>query len=739
MMAEAPGRSERTARSVAAPFTSLLESLPCAATLRGVPRAASRKVSNSLDGVFRPRSVAVIGASRRPGAIGHQVVQNVLTSGFNGPLYPVNAHADVVLSMPTWPSVGKIPGPVDLAVICVPAEHVLDVSKQCAKKGVKGLVVITSGFKEIGGDGARREAALVALAREHGMRIIGPNCMGVINTEPGVSLNASFAATRVPAGKVAMVSQSGALGESILADAAAAGLGVSMFASVGNRADVTAADLIEYWEHDDHVQVILLYVESLGDPAKFVQVARRVSRKKPILAVKSGRSAAGAAAAGSHTGSVAGADVAADTLFQQCGVLRVESFRQMFALAATLLHQPLPSGDRIGLVTNAGGPAILATDALDGAGLKIAELSKRTMAALAKVVPPEASTRNPVDLIASADADRYRKALRIVMRDPNVDGLLVLFVSPIMIDSVAVAEAIVEETRGDKPVLACLMGRERGSEAQELLRKNGIPVFRYPEDAARVMQKVVRRATLIAREHGPTPRFKVKRAAVERIFANAKAGWLPSADAERVLTAFGVAFAPSERVRTPGDAVAAAHRLGYPVVLKAEAAGLIHKSEHRAVVTGLDDGDAVYAAAEDLRQRLSKQFHKLVLHVQAKAPGHREVLVGATRDPRYGPLLAAGLGGTYVEVLRDVAVRIAPIDANDPADMFASLKGAKLFGAYRGEPPADVDVACDALLRIQQLMLDFPRVAEVEINPFILAAPGASSLAVDARLRLLDA
>ncbi|MBK8974717.1 MAG: acetate--CoA ligase family protein [Planctomycetes bacterium] len=680
--------------------------------------------------------MAVVGASRRPGAIGRQVVANLVESGFQGPVYPVNSKSDVVLSMPTYPTVSKIPGPVDLAVLCVPAPEVVKVARECGKKGVKGLVVITAGFKEIGGEGERREAELREVARHYGMRIVGPNCMGVINTEPDVCLDASFAATRTPAGAVAMVSQSGALGEAILADASAAGLGVSMFASVGNRADVTAADLIEYWADIDSVRIVLLYVESLGDPAKFVEVARRVGRTKPILAVKSGRSAAGAAAAGSHTGSVAGADVAADTLFQQCGVLRVESFREMFALAAALLHQRLPQGPRIAVVTNAGGPGILATDALDGAGLEVPELTPRTKAALVRALPVEASVRNPVDLIASADAERYRRALRLVVRDPNVDALIVLFVSPIMIDAEAVAAAIVEEAATDKPLLVCLMGRQRGREAQELLRRSGVPVFRYPEDAARTMRSLCRRARMLERESKPLPRLRVDRDAAAAVLDRAAPGWLAVEDAEAVLAAYGVPFAPSRRVTTPGDAVGASHELGFPVVLKAEARSLVHKSELHAVVNGLRNGDEVYRAAEDLRRRLARRFRGLRLLVQKRAPGHREILIGMTRDPRYGPLFAVGLGGTHVEVLRDVAFRIAPLDGGDPAEMFAQLKGAPLLGRFRGDPPADVALACEIVLRLQRLVLDFPLIEEVEINPFILAEPGGESLAVDARLRL---
>ena len=693
--------------------------------------------TRGLDGVFRPRSVAVIGASRRVGSIGRQVVSNLIGGGFQGPVYPVNPKAEVVLSIPAYKSVRAIKGPVDLAVLVVPPDAVLEVAEQCGRKGVKGLVVITAGFREIGDVGVEREERLQAIARRYRMRVVGPNCMGVINTEPAYSCNASFSATPPLPGSVAMVSQSGALGEAILADAAQVGLGVSMFASVGNRADVTAADLVRYWGDEPSVKVVLLYLETVGEPHDFLQVAREVARKKPIIAVKSGRSDAGAAAASSHTGSIAGADVAADTLLQQCGVLRVDNFRDMFSLARALLTQPTPPGDRIAVVTNAGGPGILATDAIDGLGMSMAPLSPTCQRRLRKVLPVEASVHNPVDLIASADARRYRDALKVVARDGQVDGLVVLFVSPIMIDAAAVAQAIVDETRGlEKPVLACVMGRQRSDEAHQILQDAGIPVFRYPEDAATTLHLMCRRSRWLARRPVALPKFRVQRARVQKLLDGVRSEWVPAAVTEEVLQAYGIPFADSLRVDNPGDAVAAAHELGYPVVIKAEADGLVHKSEFRAVRTGLRDGDEAFAAATELQRRLGKRFADVRLQVQAQAEGHREVLLGMTRDERYGPLFAAGLGGVQVELMRNVAVRVGPIDGRDPEEMFAGLKGAALLGRFRGAPAVDIAAAYDALLRLQRLATDFPRILEIEVNPFILAKKGVNSVAVDGRMRV---
>ncbi|MBX3463579.1 MAG: acetate--CoA ligase family protein [Planctomycetes bacterium] len=693
--------------------------------------------TRGLDGIFRPRSVAVVGASRREGSIGRQVVANLIAGGFQGPVYPVNSRAEVVLSIPAFSRVRRIPGPVDLAVIVVPPDAALKVAEECGRKGVKGLVVITAGFREIGGIGIEREERLRAIADRYGMRVIGPNCMGIVNTDPAYACNASFSATPPPIGSVAMVSQSGALGEAILADAAQAGIGVAMFASVGNRVDVTAADLVAYWGADDHVRVILLYLESVGEPQEFLQVAREVARRKPIIAVKSGRSDAGAQAASSHTGSIAGADVAADTLLQQCGVLRVDNFRDMFTLAQALLHQAPPRGRRMAVVTNAGGPGILATDALVSLGLEMAAIGPTTARRLRRVLPAEASVHNPIDLIASADAARYRAALRVVAQDPGIDGLVVLFVSPIMIDAAAVAQAIVDETRRlQKPVLACVMGRQRGDEAQAILQRAGIPVFRYPEDAAVTLRLMARRWRWLQRRPAKTPKYRVDKAAAARLLRAHRGSWLPGSVAEAVLQAYGVPFAPSRRVRDAGDAVVAAHKVGFPVVLKAEAADLLHKSEHRAVRTGLRTGDEVLAAAQELMARLRPEFPDVALQVQRHAEGHREVLVGMTRDARYGPLFAAGLGGVQVELLRDVVIRIGPLDGRDPQEMFAGLKGAALLGPFRGSPAADVGAACELLLRLQQLAADFPHIQEVEVNPFILAGRGGGSVAVDARLRV---
>jgi acetyl coenzyme A synthetase (ADP forming)-like protein len=719
-------------------------------TKRGATKRSGKKpggrspaeAAQALDGLFRPRSIAIIGASRRPGSIGHEIVAKLVEGGFTGPVYPINPKAESVLSIRCYKSLGEVPGEVDLAVLVVPAPFVNAAAEECGKKGVRGLVVITAGFREIGGEGNEREAELRAIADRYGMRIVGPNCMGIVNTEPSISMNASFAASTPIPGRVAFVSQSGALGEAILADARTRGLGIHMFASVGNRADVGAADLLEYWEHDDGIELILLYMEAFGDPQRFKAVAERLRGKKPIIAVKSGRSTAGARAAGSHTGSVAGEDRAIDTFLSQCGVLRANSMREMFDYAEALLDQPPPPGRRIAVVTNAGGPGILATDSFSGAGFELTALSEKTRKQLEKVIPPEATSTNPVDLIASADGERYRKVLRIVVRDKSVDSLLVLFVSPTMIDARGVAEAIVDETRGcGKPVLACVMGKRGEEEAVSHLKQNGVPVFRFPEEAANTLAAMSSYAELMRLPVGQFRVFDVDRKEVERIFGeHAKTGgpWLATPLVQRLLRAYGFPTIPSHEVASVAEAAEKAFELGYPVVLKAVSDKLVHKSDLGGVVVGLDSGDAVLEAAGEMRKRLGRRCRDLRFEVQGMAPGHRELLLGFKRTDGLGPLIAVGFGGTHVEVLRDIVVRVGPLHDLQPERMLSALRGAPLLDAYRGEPAIDRALVHECVLRLDQLARDLPQIEEMDLNPFIVDRQGGNSYVVDARVRMAD-
>jgi acetyltransferase len=627
-----------------------------------------------------------------------------------------------------------------LAIVTVPKDQVLGVVEACGKKGVRGLIVITAGFKEVGSDGAALETQLKAKLKRYGMRMVGPNCMGVVNTEDDVRLDATFAATAPVKGNVGFVSQSGALGEAILADAVDNGLGVAMFVSMGNKTDVSGNDLLEYWEDNPDIQAILMYLESFGNPRRFTTIARRVTRKKPIIAVKAGRTAQGARAATSHTGSIVGLDVASDTLLEQCGVLRVSSMEEMFTLAQGLANQPVPSGDRIAIVTNAGGPGILCTDAIIGAGLTLAELKPSTRKRLAKALPPEASTGNPVDMIASADASRYRTALDLVTKDPGVDGVIAIFVSPIMIDAYEVAVAIAAAADGRKPVLSVFMGKQRSDEGIAWLRRNRIPVYRFPENAAAAMAGLARYRVLRDRPVGKTVTFAVDRGRARKAFASARnAGrtMLSAREVSEVLLAYGFPLAPSVLCGSAAEAIEAAHTLGYPVVLKAVSDAIVHKSDVGGVKLDVRNADEIARAFDEVFTRLKSKDANLKIAVQRMIAGGRETILGMTRDPQFGPVLMFGLGGIFVEVMKDVSMRIHPLTDLDARAMIETIKGYPLLAGARGEKPVDLAFLEESLLRLSQLVGDLEdELAELDVNPLIVTGDRKSSFVVDARIAL---
>ncbi len=697
--------------------------------------------SESLDAIFRPRSVAVVGASRKRQTIGREILANLVDFEFHGPVYPVNPKADSVHSIRCYRSIAEAPDPVDLAIVTVAKDQVLKVVDACGKKGVRGLVVITAGFKEVGPAGALLEAKLRAKLAKYRMRMVGPNCMGVVNTEGDVRLNATFAAARPVRGNVGFVSQSGALGEAILADAVESGLGVAMFVSMGNKTDVSGNDLLEYWEDNPDVQAILMYLESFGNPRRFTTIARRITRKKPIVAVKAGRTAQGARAATSHTGSIVGLDVASDTLLEQCGVLRVSSMEEMFTLAQALASQPVPRGDRIAIVTNAGGPGILCTDALIGAGLTLAEPSKKTRRALAAVLPAEASTRNPIDMIASADDARYRAVLELVRHDPGVDAVIAIFVSPIMIDAYEVAAAIAEAADGQKPVLSVFMGKQRSAEGIALLRERRVPVYRFPENAAAAMAGLARYRVLRDRPAGKSVSYRSQRArAGKAISAARKAGrtMLSSWEVAEVLAAYGFPLAPSRLAASAAEAIEAAHAIGYPVVLKAASDAMAHKSDLGGVKLDLRNADEVAAAFKEIVAKLKSKDANLRVQVQRMIAGGRETILGMTHDPHFGPVLMFGLGGIFVEVMKDVSVRLHPLTDVNARAMIERIKGYSLLTGARGEQPVDLDFLEESLLRLSQLVGDLEGdLAELDINPLIVTGDRRSSFVVDARIALI--
>jgi len=704
-------------------------------TPRKSRRSARRRAPAGLDALFCPRSVAVVGASNRHGSIGREVLRNLVSGGFTGKVFPVNSSSDVVLSMKAYGRVSEIPDPIDLAVLVVPKQHVAEVVADCGDKGVGGVVIVTAGFREVGGPGVELEQELREALVEHGIRAIGPNCMGVIHTAPDMLLNASFARLPPDPGNVAFLSQSGALGEAILGNCSALGLGISLFVSLGNQADVTASDVLEYLEHDERTEVVLLYQESFGDPRRFPAIAKRVARRKPIVSVKAGRTAAGARAAFSHTGSLAGTEVAVDALFDECGVSRVGSVEELFDVARAFARQPLPAGPRVGIVTNAGGPGILAADACAALDLVVPSLTRRTEKRLGPKLNPDASLRNPVDLIASAGPADYSAAIPEVLRDPNVDALLAIFVPPVMIDAPEVARAIVEARRAspDKPVLACFMAYGPGaSEGLDVLRGAGIPTYEFPESAARALRALHRYATWRSRPEGKLPRLRPnKRHAQRAIERIRRQGHARMEDGFALLEAYGIPVVPTRYVDDLEEALAAGTALGYPLVLKVDAPSLVHKSDAGGVATDLrDESDLVRAW-----QRMPRPEDARYV-VQRMMQGGRETVLGMTTDPAFGPLFMFGLGGIYVEVLKDVAFKVHPLTDRDADELLERVRGSELLDGVRGGPPADRAALRDALLRLSRLVTDFPEIREIEVNPFLAAPEGERSAAVDVRLTL---
>ena len=695
-----------------------------------------------LDAILKPRSIAVVGASRRADSIGHQVLDNLLRCGFQGSVHPVNPHAAVVHSLRAYPSVAAIGEPVDLAVVVVPKEQVVGAAEECGRAGVKGLVVISAGFAEVGGEGVARERALVEVVRRHGMRMVGPNCMGVLNTGPAVSMNATFGSAVPPHGPVAILSQSGAIGLSILDLAGELGIGVSQFVSIGNKPDVSGNDLLEYWEHDPEVGVILMYLESFGNPRKFFRLARRIGRVKPIFVVKAGRTAAGALAASSHTAALTGADLAMDVLLRQCGVIRAQTVEELFDYAMAFPRLPAPRGDRVAIVSNAGGPAIILADACESSGLKVAELAPATQQAIRQRVSEEAAVRNPVDLVASATAPTYRTVLEIVLRDPGIDAVIASFVPPLGIQAKDVADAIVAAVRTHPgiPLVAVLMGRAGVSAGMRTLMDAGVPGYMFPESAARALAALNRHRAWCARPDGTEHAFPADRERVAAIVAAAQGEGrkrLTEAEALALLDAYGVPTAPWRAVRSVEEAMLAAASVGYPVVLKAMNDQVVHKSDVGGVVLDLKTVDEVRAGYARLVRRVRERTGIEVREVlvQGMVPGGRETIVGMSRDPRAGPLLMFGLGGIFVEALRDVAFRVHPVTDLDAREMIREIRGFPILEGMRGETSVDLVGLEEAVQRVSQLVGEHDAIAELDVNPLV-ALPDRV-VALDARFRIV--
>ena len=687
----------------------------------------------SMRAFFEPGVVAVVGANRTRGKIGSEILNNLRTAGFTGTIVPVHPSAGEIAGLTAYRRVSDIPGTVDLAMVVVPADQVLAAVDDCIMKGVRAICVISAGFSECDAAGRAREAALVDTVRRAGCRLIGPNCMGLLNTDPDIQLNATFSPVYPPRGNVAMSTQSGALGLAILDYAKQLGIGISSFVSVGNKADVSSNDLIQYWAEDAQTSVILLYLESFGNPKKFAEIARRVGRKKPIVAVKAGRSMAGSRAAASHTGALASNDVVVDALFRQAGVIRTERLEEMFDVATLLSHQPIPRGARVAILTNAGGPGILAADACEAHGLQLPPLSDATRAELRSFLPAAASVSNPVDMLASAPADHYGRALTAILGDESIDSVITIFIPPLVTEPDSVAAAIATAARGtrDKPVLGVFM---RSTGAPAALAP--IPSYAFPEAAALALARATAYGQWRTKPIIPAPPLdrldpvEIRRI-VDRVLARGP-GWASSDEAQSLLAASGIAAAASRVVTSVADALEAASQLGFPIALKALGPTLLHKTERRAVTLNIGDEAGLRTAFADFTTRFGHDMTGAL--VQQMVPHGVEMIVGALHDPIFGPLIACGTGGVLVDVLADTAFRLHPLNATDAGEMIDELRGARLLRGYRGSPPADETALRDVLLRVSELVRVAPEIQELDLNPVIVLSSGAR--VADVRVRI---
>ncbi len=718
--------------------------LPTSLSSEALERFEERERTAAVAAVrsfLEPRSVAVIGASRRRATVGGEILHNLLAAEFNGAVYAVNDQADVVQSLPAYRSVGDIPGGVELAVVVVPADGVLAVARECATAGVRALLVISSGFAETGEEGARRQRELLEVCRDAGIRIVGPNCLGVLNTASDVRLNATFAPHPAIPGRVGFMSQSGGVGIAIIEAADRLGIGLSSFVAVGNKVDLSGNDLLRYWEQDPGTDVALLYLESFGNPRKFARIAPRFSRRKPLLAVKSGRSAAGARATSSHTGALLSAsDVTVDALFEQAGVIRTDTLHELFGVASLLSTQPVPRGDRVAIVTNAGGPGIMCADACQADGVEVPELPAAVQSQLAGFLPAGASLRNPIDMIATASAEDYRRTLATLIDAGACDAILAVFVPPLVTEATDVAAAIrdIAETEPEVAIAAVFMTSE-GLPAELRSDRARVPGYEFPEDAARAVALAAKHGRWRARpEQRPAVPSGVRPEEAAAIISEQLAresDWLAPGRVAALLDCYGLPLIATRVVADAAEAAAAAAELGVPVALKASARGLLHKTDAGGVKLGLEGPDRVQAAASEIDAAVLRAGHRLDgLIVQPMAPAGVELIVGVVNDHSFGPVLACGAGGTAAELIKDVAVRITPLGETDAREMIRSLRTFPLLDGYRGAARCDLAAIEDVVLRLSAMVEAHPEIVELDCNPLIAGPDGA--LIVDARVRV---
>lgn len=694
-----------------------------------------------LDMFFDPQAVAVIGASRTPGKLGHSVLLNVIQHGYRGAVYPINPNAKEILGLDCYPSISVVPGSVDLAIILIPSEHVSKVLVECGEKGVGGAIIMSAGFREVGREGRKRERQLIEIARRYAMRLIGPNCLGIIDTIS--SLNASFVASMPDKGTIAFISQSGALCTSVLDMALADQVGFSRFVSLGNKADANEVTFINAWKDDPHTRVIMAYLEGIEDGEGFMRIARQVSREKPIIVIKSGTTQAGSRAVSSHTGSLAGSEAVYGAAFRQSGVIRARSVQELFDYSIAFARQPLLSSDRIGIITNAGGPGIMAADACERAGLQLASFQTTTLKALREALPAAASVLNPVDLLGDAPADHYQLALQRVLNDPNVGGVIVVLTPQVVTQVEETARIVGDQSQhSTKPILGCFMGQDAVEPGVRTLNRYRVPNYPVPERAVAAMAAMLRHRRWRQQPPIELKSFEVDRDQARRVFQRVRAEGriaLGSLEGREILEAYGIPTPKTFLARDPDEAVRLAGEIGLPVAVKIASPDILHKTDVGGVKLNVMSLADVRNAFDLMAYRTNRYVPGVEVWgclVQEMVMGGKELIVGMNRDPHFGPLMMVGLGGIYAQVLPDMAFRLAPLDRRMAREMIDEIQGHALLRGVRGERPSDLEALAEVLLRLSQLVSDFPDLVEFNINPLVVFEDGQGVTGIDMRLVL---
>jgi len=695
-----------------------------------------------LEAFFKPRSIAVIGASREEKKVGHKIFRNLVDSGFQGELYPINPHAEEILGFKCYRSVLDVPSQIDLSVIAVPARIVPLVAEECGKKGVKGIIVISAGFSETGREGTHLERRLLSICRKYGIRMQGPNCLGIINTAS--RMNASFAAANPPVGSIAFISQSGALGSTILNWALRNEVGFSSFISLGNEADLSAADFLEALGEDEQTRVIGIYIEGVKDGDHFIKVAQKVTKRKPVVALKAGTTDVGKRAVSSHTGSLAGSDVAFSAAFKKTGILRVDTLEDLFSLVLAFEDQPIPKGKNVLIVTNGGGPGILAADACEKRGLDLPLLEHSIREKLRKSLPPHASVNNPVDVLGDADENRYRIALNAGLESSRMNGIIVILTPQAMTPVKEVAQVIAESrSKAEKPIIAVFMGLEESSPAIKILQKKGIPNYRFPEAAAYALSRMYEYALISSSPREEPPAIPgINYDAIKRILEEARLKEklnLTVEESFQIGEAAGIPTPPARIARSRSEAGEIAESIGYPIVMKIVSPEILHKTDVGGVALNIRSREEAERNYDEILRKarlFMPQASILGVLVQRMAPKGKEVIVGAVRDVQFGPLMMFGLGGIYVNFLRDVSYRLCPLTRSEAEEMIRETKAYMLLRGVRGEPPSDINSVIDVILKISQIMRRFKEIREMEINPLFVYEEGKGCTAVDIRITL---